>query len=77
MAAEDRAKLLGLTVLFGVLVVLGIPLVAYLWGNLNHLLEGDLGFRRIGSVIGSLVVFAGFLVGIGRVLHRLEPDEAR
>lgn len=77
MAAGNRATLLGLTVLFGLLVVLGIPLVAYLWENLNHVLAGDLGFRRIGAVLGSLVVFAGFLVGIGRVLHRLEPDEAR
>lgn len=77
MSAGDRAKLLGLMVLFGVLVVLGIPVVAYLWENLNHVLDGDLGFRRIGSVLGSLVVFAGLVVGTGKVLHRLEPGEAR
>lgn len=76
MAASDRARVLGLTVLFGLLVVLGVPLVAFLWANLNEVLAGDLRFVRIGSALVSLVVFGAFLVGTGKVLRRLEPDEA-
>lgn len=76
MAANDRGKLIGLTVLFGVLVVLGIPVVGVLWSNLNDILAGEFGLRRIGSALASLAVFGGLLAGTGAVLRRLEPDEA-
>ncbi len=77
MAKDGRVGLVGITLLFGLIVVLGVALVAFLWTNLNDVLAGDLGLRRIGAMFLSLSGFAVFLAGTGRVLRRFDSASAR
>jgi hypothetical protein len=52
-------------------VVLGIPLVAYLWESLNQLLAGRVHAPRVLVSVPLLVAFAGLLWAGGRTLRRL------
>ncbi|HXF96131.1 MAG TPA: hypothetical protein VNI61_08505 [Gemmatimonadales bacterium] len=53
------------------LVIVGIPLVAYLWETLNQVLAGHLSARRVLLSLPLLAAFAGLLWAGGRGLERL------
>lgn len=54
----------------GVFVVIGIPMIFYIWGFLNDLLSGrfDLGDAALAAVL--LVIFIGFLRILGKRVRR-------
>lgn len=63
------------------LVVLGIPLVAYLWESVNQLLAARVTMRRLLFSLPLLAALAGLLWAAARGLERLgtppsdRPDE--
>jgi sensor c-di-GMP phosphodiesterase-like protein len=62
--------------LFGFLavsLVIGAPLVAYIWDSVNRIVAGD--YRRLVVALPLLVLFSAFLALFARQLQRrLEPD---
>ena len=57
-----------------VALVIGAPLVAYIWDSLNRIVAGE--YRRLMVALPLLVVFVVFLVLFARQLERrLERDE--
>jgi hypothetical protein len=63
-----------LFLLLTVALVIGAPLVAYIWDSLNRIVAGEYG--RLVVALPLLVVFIVFLVVFARQLQRrLEPDE--
>lgn len=57
-----------------VALVVGAPLVAYIWDSLNRIVAGEYG--RLVVALPLLVTFILFLVVFARQLQRrLEPDE--
>ena len=50
-------------------VVLGLPMVAYLWETINRLLALEFDPVRIAISIPLLAVFAGFVTFVGRRLN--------
>ena len=49
-----------------VIVVIGLPMVAYLWETINELLALEFDPVRLAISVPLLAVFLGFLVVIGR-----------
>lgn len=67
----STGKLIGLISLF---VVLGMPLVWYLWTVVNELLTGHLDGQRLLLAVPVLAVFLTLLVFLSRAVRRW--DEA-
>ena len=65
------ARLIGLIALF---VLLGTPMVAYLWETLNVLLSGGVEPGRLGMSVVVLALFAALLMLLSRAIHALEGD---
>jgi ABC-type Fe3+-siderophore transport system permease subunit len=62
-----RPRSIGATIGFiAIPVVVGIPMVAYLWETLNQLLTGEVSARRIGISIPVFIVFALLLWWLAR-----------
>jgi hypothetical protein len=69
MAERDEpglGKLLGFLAVF---LVVGAPMVGFLWHTLNEILAGDDG--RLVVFVPVLLVFVAFLVLFGRQVQRL------
>lgn len=63
-----------LFVFLAVALVIGAPLVAYIWDSLNRIVAGEYG--RLVVALPLLVVFIVFLVAFARQLRRrLDPNE--
>lgn len=62
--------LAGLMIGMGVFVIIGVPMIFYIWSFLNDLLSGrfDLGNAALAAVL--LVIFIGFLRVLGKRVHR-------
>ena len=60
----------GLMIGMGVFVIIGIPMVFYIWRFVNDLLSGrfDLGDAALAAVL--LVIFIGFLRILAKRVHR-------
>jgi hypothetical protein len=62
-----------LFVFLAVALVIGAPLVAYIWDSVNRVVAGE--YRRVIVALPLLVVFIVFLALFARLLQRrLEPD---
>lgn len=53
-------------------VVVGMPLVYYLWSVLNELLSGHVEWARLGLAVPVAAVFAVLLVLVVRAISRWE-----
>ena len=54
-------------------LVIGAPLVAYIWDSVNRIVAGE--YRRVVVALPLLVVFIAFLTVFARQLQRrLEPE---
>ena len=60
----------GLMVGMGVFVIIGIPMIFYIWRFLNELLSGRfiLGDAALAAVL--LIIFIGFLRVLAKRVHR-------
>ncbi|MGE5729893.1 MAG: hypothetical protein ACM34L_14905 [Gemmatimonas sp.] len=61
--------------IFGMLLLamlIGFPMVAYLWETLNTLMAGEVHRERLLISLPVLLVFALYLRLLARLLHRLE-----
>jgi hypothetical protein len=73
----ERGTTLGLSKLIvgiAIFVLVGIPLVGYLWWTLNDLLAGDVRPVQLAIALPLLLAFAGLLVILSRVVHRWEHE---
>ena len=70
-----RAKLPGVTpgrlfVMLAVFLVVGVPIVAVLWHNVNEVMAGQFG--RLIVAIPLLIVLIAYLLVFARTVNRLE-----
>lgn len=66
---------LGIGALMGIMagfVVLGAPMVYYLWTTINELLAGHVDGSRLGIASGVLLLFVGLLIILSRSVRRLD-----
>lgn len=68
------AKLSGTILL---LVVVGTPLVAYVWATLNDLLSGHFHARQVLFTIPALVLLVLLLTVIARVVRRFDAQQSQ
>jgi hypothetical protein len=52
-------------------VAVGVPLVALVWHNVNHLLSGDFDEVRLATVLGAGAGLAVVLYGLARAVNRM------
>jgi hypothetical protein len=64
-----------LFVFLAIALVIGAPLVAYIWDAVNRIVAGE--YRRLVVALPLLVVFIAFLVVFGRQLQRRLEAEGR
>ena len=64
-----------LAIMIGFLIV-GAPMVFYLWTTINELLAGHWDGSRFLVSLVVLAVFAGLLVFLSRVIHDLDEQKA-
>lgn len=62
MADVARPTLGKLITLMGLFVILGMPLVGYLWDTISDLLALDVGATRILIAVPALLLLIGLLV---------------
>jgi hypothetical protein len=55
-------------------VLVGFPLVGYLWETLNQLFSGEVHPGRLLISIPLLIVFAGLLALLSRTVRRWEAE---
>ena len=65
-------KLMALMALF---VVIGVPMVAFLWETVNLLLALHVDGTRLLIALPLLVVFIGFLVVLARTVRRWNAQQ--
>ena len=54
------------------LVIIGAPMVWYLWERVNELLSGEIHGQRLLVAVPVLLVFLGFLYFVSRTVNRWE-----
>lgn len=59
-----------------VFVVLGTPLVAYIWETLNLLVAGHVNLTRLVILVPAIVLFAGLLILLSRSVANWESERA-
>lgn len=64
-----------LFVFLAVALVIGAPLVAYIWDSVNRIVAGE--YRRLIVAVPLAIVFFAFLVLFGRQLQRRLEAEGR
>ena len=74
MTRADSPRLRRLIGLIALFVLLGTPLVAYLWETLNVLMSGRVEPGRLGIAVVVLAAFAALLAFLSRSIHALEGD---
>lgn len=58
----------------GLFVLLGFPLVAYLWETLNQLMGGEVHAGRLLLSLPAVLLLAGLLLVLGRTVRRWEAE---
>lgn len=74
-STRPRSAPIGMGALIGGMVgfvVLGAPMVYYLWTTINELLAGQVHAPRLGIAAGVLLLFAGLLLILSRTVRRLD-----
>ncbi|HEX6534608.1 MAG TPA: hypothetical protein VF041_08420 [Gemmatimonadaceae bacterium] len=74
MARSSTLSLPRLIVGIAAFVLLGFPLVGYLWDTLNQLMAGDVRPMRLAISLPLLLVLAGVLAWLARVVRRWEAE---
>lgn len=70
MAERDEPGVGKLLALLAVFLVVGAPMVGFLWDALNEIIAGEYG--RLIVFLPVLVVFVAFLLLFGRQVQRLD-----
>ena len=60
-----------------VFVVVGMPLVYYLWSVLNELLSGQVDWGRLGLAVPVAAVFAALLMMVTRAISSWDARPTR
>lgn len=74
MTSADTPRLARLIGRIALFVLVGTPMVAYLWETLNVLLSGRVEPGRLGMSLVVLALFAALLTFLSRAIHALEGD---
>ena len=72
---EEVSGGMGVGTMIGIMaafVVLGAPMVYYLWTTINELLAGHVEGLRLGISAGVLLLFVGLLIILSRSVRRLD-----
>jgi hypothetical protein len=69
-SAPSTGKVIGLMALF---VLLGLPLVGYLWETINQLLSLKISTTRALISIPVLLAFIGLMALVARGVRRWQP----
>jgi hypothetical protein len=69
-SAPSTGEVIGLMALF---VLLGLPLVGYLWETINQLLSLKIGTTRALISIPVLLLFIGLMMLVARRVQRWQP----
>lgn len=72
MASDDRSRLVRLIGLIALFVLVGTPMVAFIWEAVNVLLTGRIEPLQLGIALVVLAVFAGLLRLLSRSIRALE-----
>ena len=63
-----------LVAFIAVFAVIGIPIVAFLWETLNHILALQTSPRELAMGAGALVIFLVLLAVLAKQVRRLAPS---
>lgn len=75
MSAQASPSFVGIILRMAVFVLLGFPLVGYLWETISELLALDVNGTRLLISIPVAAALAALLVGLGRSVRRWLPAE--
>ena len=75
MDAKDAPSFIGLVLRMGVFVLLGFPLVGYLWETISELLALEVNRTRLLISIPVAVLLVGLLIWLSRSVRRWLPAE--
>ncbi len=73
MSAHASPSLAGIVLRMAVFVLLGFPLVGYLWETISELLALEVDAARLLISIPVAAVLAGLLVWLGRAVRNWLP----
>jgi hypothetical protein len=71
-AAKDHHAVSRLVFVFIGFIIVGIPLVGYLWDVLTDILAGDVRVLRIIAGIATLLLLFGMLTALARTIRRVD-----
>lgn len=74
MTSQTSLPLGRLTVTLAIFVVVGTPLLAYLWETLNVLMTGVVDGGRLLLALPVAALFVGLLLLLARVVRRWEGE---
>ena len=69
--APPPVSILKVLLTLGLFVIVGIPMVAYLWETLNQVLSGQIEARRMLLSLPMLLAFGVLLFLLARNLNKL------
>jgi hypothetical protein len=74
MALATTVSLPKLVLGIGLFVLLGFPLVAYLWESLNQLMGGEVHAGRLLRSVPAALLLAAILLVLARTVRRWEAE---
>ena len=74
MALATTVSLPKLVLGIGLFVLLGFPLVAYLWETLNQLMGGEVHAGRLLRSVPAALLLAAILLVLARTVRRWEAE---
>lgn len=74
MADSNTEEMGKLAIAIAAFVVLGIPLLAYVWETFNRLFSGHLDTQRALITLPAILLLIALLVVLARTLNRLEGE---
>jgi hypothetical protein len=74
MAMQSTISLSKLTVGIALFVLVGFPLVAYLWETMNQLMGGIVRPVQLALSVPAALLLAGVLVVLSRTVRRWEAE---
>lgn len=77
MADSNTGEMGKLAIAIAAFVVLGIPLLAYVWETFNRLFSGHLDTRRALITLPAIVLLVALLILLARTFSRLEGEQGK